>query len=76
MDEKKIKPITVINLDQEPLDPEKPFVYTVEIEAPPELDVQGFRGISLNKTVREVSNSDIDERMEVIRQRHAKLADP
>ena len=74
LDEKKIKPITVINLDQEPLDPEKPFVYTVEIEAPPELDVQGFRGISLNKTVREVSNSDIDERMEVIRQRHAKLA--
>ncbi len=74
LDEKKIKPITVINLDQEPLDPEKPFVYTVEIEAPPELDVQGFREISLNKIVREVNESDIDERIEVIRQRHAKLA--
>lgn len=74
LDEKKIKPITVINLDQEPLDPEKPFVYTVEIEAPPELDVQGFRGISLNKIVRDVKDSDINERLDTIRQRNARLA--
>ncbi len=74
LDEKKIKPITVINLDQEPLDPEKAFVYTVEIEAPPELDVKGYKGLSLNKTVREVKDSDVDERLEVVRQRNARLA--
>ncbi|MGC8659231.1 MAG: trigger factor [Desulfomonilaceae bacterium] len=74
LDEKKIKPLTVINLDQEPLDPEKPFVYRVEIEAPPELEVQGYRGISLNKIVRDVKDSDINERLETIRQRNARLA--
>lgn len=73
LDEKKIKPITVVNFDPQPLDPEKPFVYTVEIEAPPELDVQGFKGLSLNKIVHDVTDSDIDERIEMIRQRNSRL---
>ncbi|MGC8604101.1 MAG: trigger factor [Desulfomonilaceae bacterium] len=73
LDEKKIKPITVVNFDPQPLDPEKPFVYTVEIEAPPELDVQGFKGLSLNKIVHDVTDTDIDERIEMIRQRNSRL---
>lgn len=73
LDEKKIKPISVINLDQEPLDPEKPFVYTVEIEAPPELDVTGYKGLALKKTVREVKESEVNDRLEFFRQRNARL---
>ncbi len=73
LDEKKIKPISVIHLDQEPLEAGKPFIYTVEIEAPPELDVQGYKGLSLEKTVREVKDKEVDERLESVRQRHARL---
>lgn len=73
LDEKKIKPLSVINMDQEPLEPGKPFVYTVEIESIPEIDVKGYKGISLNKMVREIQESDLEERLEIIRQRHAKM---
>ncbi len=73
LDEKKIKPISVINMDQEPLEPGKPFVYTVEIESTPELDVTGYKGLSLDKMVREITESDIQERLELIRERQAKM---
>jgi trigger factor len=73
LDEKKIKPISVIHLDQEPLEAGKPFIYTVEIEAPPELDVQGYKGLSLEKTIREVKDKEVDERLESVRQRQARL---
>jgi trigger factor len=73
LDEKKIKPISVINMDQEPLEPGKPFVYTVEIESTPELDVTGYKGLSLDKMVKEITESDIEERLELIRERHAKM---
>ncbi|MFH0959936.1 MAG: trigger factor [Pseudomonadota bacterium] len=73
LDEKKIKPLSVINMDQEPLEPGKPFVYTVEIESTPELDVQGYKDLPLNKMVKEITESDIEERLEMLRQRHAKM---
>ena len=73
LDEKKIKPISVINMDQEPLEPGKPFKYTVEIESTPELDVKDYKGLALNKMIREIKESDIEERLEMLRQRHARM---
>ena len=73
LDEKKIKPISVINMDQEPLEPGKPFKYTVEIESTPELDVKDYKGLALTKMIREIKESDIEERLEMLRQRHARM---
>lgn len=73
LDEKKIKPVSVINMDQEPLEPGKPFKYTVEIESTPELDVKDYKGLALTKMIREIKESDIEERLEMLRQRHARM---
>lgn len=74
LDEKKIVPVSVLNIDPETIEAGKPFKYTAEIEVPPPLDVQGYTGLKLKKYVREVDEKQIDERIQNLRERNARLA--
>lgn len=74
LDENKIIPVSVLSIDPEEIQSGKPFKYTAEIEVPPPLDVEGFKGLKLKKYVREVDEKQVDERIQSLRERNARLA--
>ncbi len=73
LDEQKIKPISVINLDPETVEYGKPFKYVAEVEVTPPIVVKDYSGLNLGKTLREVQDTDVLNRMGAIRERHSKL---
>ena len=74
LDEQKIKPISVLSLDPEPVEYGKPFKYVAEVEVTPPIVAKDYDGLSLTKTIREVKDTDVLDRMDAIRDRHSKLA--
>lgn len=73
LEEKQIKPFAVISMEPEIVESGKPFRYTVEVDVPPDCEATNYKGLSLTKTVREVSDGDISERLEQLRELSAKL---
>ncbi len=74
LDEKKITPVSVIKIDPESLELGKPFKYTAEIEVPPPIDVQDYKGIELTKNIRSLDEKQVDERLQNLRERNARLS--
>ncbi|MDD3472894.1 MAG: trigger factor [Syntrophaceae bacterium] len=74
LDEQKIKPISVLSLDPETVEYGKPFKYVAEVEVTPPVNAKDYGGLSINKTVREVKDVDVVERLDLIRERHSKLS--
>ncbi len=74
LDEQKIKPISVLSLDPEPVEYGKPFKYVAEVEVTPPIVAKDYDGLGLTKTIREVKDTDVLDRMDAIRDRHSKLA--
>ncbi|MBI5249673.1 MAG: trigger factor [Desulfomonile tiedjei] len=74
LDENKIVPVSVLSIDPETIEAGKPFQYTAEIEVPPPLDVEGYKGLNLKKYIREIDEKQVDERIQGLRERNARLA--
>lgn len=74
LDENKITPVSVLSIDPEMIESGKPFKYTAEIEVPPPLDAQGYSELKLKKYVRNVDEKEVDERIQNLRERNARLA--
>ncbi len=74
LDENKIVPVSVLSIDPETIEAGKPFRYTAEIEVPPPLDVEGYKGLTLKKYIREVDEKQVDERIQNLRERNARLS--
>ncbi|MEW6139210.1 MAG: trigger factor [Thermodesulfobacteriota bacterium] len=73
LDDRKITPVAVLSLDPEPVEEGKPYTYTAEIEVPPPVDLKTYMGLKLKKTVREVDDNQVTERLERLRERFASL---
>ncbi len=69
----KLNAISVLNLDPGPLEDGEVFKYTAEIEIPPKLDVTGHKGLKLERALRRLDESFIEERLEGIRKEQARL---
>lgn len=74
LDEHNIMPVSVIKIEPQEIEEEGPFTYVAEIEVPPPLDVEGYKGLNLTKYVQEVTEEDIRKRLEEVQERNAKLA--
>jgi trigger factor len=74
LDEKNIKPVSVAKIDPETLEVGKPFKYTAEIDVTPQLEVKDFKGLKLTRTVKKITDEEIQERLEGLRERHARLS--
>lgn len=74
LEEKKIVPVSVTKIDQESLEAGKPFRYTAEIEVPPSIQPKDFKGLKLKKFRREVSEQQVEERLQTLRERNARLS--
>ncbi len=71
--EKEIRPVSVLNIFPETVEDGKPFKYTAEIEVQPKIDVQGYSSLKLTRRERKVEDSDVDQRLEQLREAHGKL---
>jgi trigger factor len=74
LDERNIKALTVLNIDQDSPEEGKAFKFAAEIEVPPQIDVQGYQGLQLTKYIRTVDEKKVDEQLEQLRERHARLS--
>ncbi len=51
----------------------KPFKFTAEIEVPPKIEAQGYKGLKLKKYIRELKEEQVTERLNNLRERNARL---
>jgi trigger factor len=74
LDEQNLTALSVTNIDSETLEEGKPFKYTAEIEIPPKIDVKGYKGLQLRKRIRPVTEALVEEQLQHLRERNARLA--
>lgn len=72
--EENIKPVSIIRVDPQTVESGKPFTYTAEVEVPPDIQITGYNGMKLKKVLRIVTDQDVDERIEELRERSARLS--
>ena len=66
--------VSVLSIDPDTVEEGKPFKYTAEIEVPPQIEVEGYDGLKLKKYVRSVTDQQVDERLQNLRQRNSSLS--
>lgn len=49
------------------------FTYVAVVDVKPEFDLQGYKGLEIEKPVIEVSDAEVDEELEQLRRQHAAL---
>jgi len=74
LEEKKIVPVSVVKIEPDAVEAGKPFRYTAEIEVPPSIQAKDYKGLELKKYRREVTEQQIDERLQTLRERNARLS--
>ena len=73
VDQSKLEPIDVPKIDLEQIDKTKPFVYKMMLEVKPEIEIPSLDDVSVEKKVPQVTEKEINEDLERIRDSHAKL---
>lgn len=52
---------------------EKPFVFKAEVQVLPEVKLGEYKGIKVEKTVPVITEEDVEEEVQALRERHAEL---
>jgi trigger factor len=75
VNDEDLAPIGDPDVDVEQLEPGKPFVFTATVEVRPRLELteEDFTGIQVEKPAIEVTDEEVDEWVERLRQRFAEL---
>ncbi|MDY6794668.1 MAG: trigger factor [Actinomycetota bacterium] len=75
LDQLGIKPIDEPDIDIEELEIEegKPLVFEAEVEIKPQVELEGYIGIEVEKPDEEVADEDIDKALESVRENFAQL---
>ncbi len=74
LEEKQISAVSVLKIEPHEVKPDEPFTYSAEIEVPPPVDLQQYKGLSLTKEIREVTEDEVLERLESLRDSNARLS--
>ena len=75
LQETKLDPITEPKFDELSFGETRPLSFTAEFDCRPELEIQGHKGIAIDKEIPEVPESAIEEVLEDFRKTHAELID-
>lgn len=68
-----IHPVAQPEVDVVQLEEGKPVIFKVQVDVKPEVVLGDYRGLKAEKDVVEVSDQDVDQELEGLRNRHAKL---
>ncbi len=72
--ENNITPVSILKVEPEPVEPDKPFKYVAEIEVPPPVELKEYKGLKLTKFVRELTEAEVDERLKTLRENYSTLS--
>jgi trigger factor len=74
LEREKIVALTVPSVDKVDYHDGKPLKYEVKVECPPEVVLKDYKGLAVVKKVRPVSDDDVAQRLDALRENNAKLA--
>lgn len=66
--ENNIAAVAQPNIDQKGIEAEKNFTFTATVEVEPVIEPRGYIGLELEKEVHEVSDTDVDNRLQEVRE--------
>jgi len=74
LSEKGIVPVVPPEIDAsaEDLKEDAPFSYAMSVESAPEVKVEGYKGMELSSQLKEVTDAEVDEGLERLRQGRAR----
>lgn len=74
-EDEKLEPINVPNLDPEAFEipDEGDFEYEFDIEVRPEFELPNYKGLKIDRPVREISDTDVNEYVELVRADYGQL---
>jgi trigger factor len=73
VDEADIFPIMQPEVDIEQIEKGKPLIFTAEVEVKPEVTLGEYKDLEVEKEEVEVTDEDVNEELEKIREQHAEL---
>ena len=75
LEESKIEPLVELEYDFEEIDfkAQKPLKFSAVAEVKPEITIKDYRGIPLKKEIVEVTDEEIDEKLQELRENNAYL---
>jgi len=71
--EHELAPITDPDISLEQVEEGKPLVFTATVEVRPRLTLEGYRGVRVQRPSTEVSDREVDEMVDRLRERFAEL---
>jgi trigger factor len=76
LSEKNLTPVSQPNVEAKEVDAKKPFSYTARFEVQPDIEDVKFEGFELFRPKVEVKDEQVDEQLQMLRERHAALKAP
>ncbi len=73
LEEKNIKPVSIVSIDPKDLEKGKPFTFIAEVEVQPEITVSNYKGLKVKKLPLDVTEDKVEEAIERIRKYNSKL---
>jgi trigger factor len=71
--ETKLIPVTFPQLDQPAFDRQGPFTFEATVELKPEVVIADYRGLSLKREQAAVTEEQVDQRLNMVRESHGEL---
>jgi trigger factor len=74
-EDEKLEPINVPNLDPEAFEipDEGDFEYEFDVEVRPEFELPKYKGLKIERPVREITDADVDNYVQELREQHGQL---
>ena len=73
VEEKKFEPISAPGLGDVKYDPESGLSFTISFDVKPEFEVKGYEGMQVEKEIFEITDEDVEEVLERVRQDNAMI---
>jgi trigger factor len=67
----KVSPVDQPSVDIEQFEEEKPFIFSAEIVVKPEVTIEGYKGIDIEKKRVEISDEDVEKELRSLQERLA-----
>ncbi|NLO89086.1 MAG: trigger factor [Clostridia bacterium] len=73
VEQTKIQPIDAPRVKVEQFEEDKPLILNIEVEVRPEVKLGAYKGIEIEKPVVEVTEEEVQEELEKLQKRHARI---
>ncbi|MBW7909123.1 MAG: trigger factor [Kiritimatiellae bacterium] len=73
--QEKISTVAVLDVREEKLEEGQPFAFSVIVDVAPDFELPGYKGISLTREIRPVTESDVDSALLEVREQQVSYAE-